>query len=336
MIGNPPWGAKLSTDKKATYKRLYQSAKTIKGIQKGSLDTYSLFIELGYNISSPRGVCSSITPLSITSSESMEGLHKILLSGSKYIYVTSFGDRPRRIFENAEQQVSIVLFQKQVNVVPFVYTTGINKRNASQSINVMIETLSFTTINLSHIRRGRIPKIGTPIERKILERVLQSSSSIGQVSSNQGLPIYYRKAGGRYYKVITLNPTGSSAEGEIIVRKKHQRAIAAIMSSSLYYWYWLIHSDWHNMRTLEVSWFPIPKINAREVDSLNRLFDEYYKNLEANSKMASTGLKRYFARKSKHLIDKIDDYICPLYGLTLEETEFIKNYEIEFRMSDED
>jgi hypothetical protein len=44
--------------------------------------------------------------------------------------------------------------------------------------------------------------------------------------------------------------------------------------------------------------------------------------------------KEYKIRKSKHLIDKIDDIICPLYGLTPEETEFVKSYEIEFRVDE--
>ena len=37
--------------------------------------------------------------------------------------------------------------------------------------------------------------------------------------------------------------------------------------------------------------------------------------------------------KSKSIIDRIDDYIGPLYGLTSEEIEFVKNYELEFRMA---
>lgn len=39
--------------------------------------------------------------------------------------------------------------------------------------------------------------------------------------------------------------------------------------------------------------------------------------------------------RSKAIIDEIDDYICPLYGLTKTETDFIKNYELEFRLSGE-
>ena len=46
-------------------------------------------------------------------------------------------------------------------------------------------------------------------------------------------------------------------------------------------------------------------------------------------------LKEYKIVRSKTIIDEIDDYICPLYGLTEEETDFIKNYELEFRLAGE-
>ncbi len=46
--------------------------------------------------------------------------------------------------------------------------------------------------------------------------------------------------------------------------------------------------------------------------------------------------KEYKIGKSKLIIDKIDDLIGPLYGLTKDEINFIKNYEIEFRLVDED
>ena len=337
VIGNPPWGAKLLDSDKPIYKRSYESAKTKKGEQKGSLDTFSLFIELGYTIALHAGVCAFIVPLSITSSSAMEGLHKLLLSGCGDIYISSFGDRPRRVFESAEQQVSIILFQKQPAVEPRVHTTAINKRRASQSINAMIRDLAFVHVCRSYIRNGRIPKIGTQLEHNLLSKLYNNAvGSIEKYTTPQGRPIYYRKAGGRYYKIITLTPTGSSAEGEIIVEKNLQKAIAAIMSSSLYYWYWLIHSDWHNMRSLEVSWFPLPTLTEDNIAHLENLYDAYSDDLHNNIKVTATGLVCYFARKSKKLIDKIDDYIGPLYGFTIEEIEFIKNYEIEFRISDEE
>lgn len=46
--------------------------------------------------------------------------------------------------------------------------------------------------------------------------------------------------------------------------------------------------------------------------------------------------RHYFLSRTEVIIDKIDDLICPLYGLSAEETNFIENYEIEFRLSGED
>ena len=50
VIGNPPYGAKYDNETKRYYKNTYVTANSIRGLQKGSLDTYTLFIELGYNL----------------------------------------------------------------------------------------------------------------------------------------------------------------------------------------------------------------------------------------------------------------------------------------------
>lgn len=81
------------------------------------------------------------------------------------------------------------------------------------------------------------------------------------------------------------------------------------------------------------------------MNKLNELYSRYLNDIEknANVRMSSgkssyhiASFKEYKICKSKKIIDEIDDLICPLYDLTKEETEFIKNYEIEFRMSDEE
>ena len=91
--------------------------------------------------------------------------------------------------------------------------------------------------------------------------------------------------------------------------------------------------------------FPIPPINEIALANIDSLYTEYLTDIECNanvrfnsgsSKYNVDTFKEYKIGKSKAIIDKIDDYIGPLYGLSLEEIEFVKNYEIEFRMTDED
>ncbi len=154
---------------------------------------------------------------------------------------------------------------------------------------------------------------------------------------DKGVCVYYRKAGGRYYKVILKEPTYSAAEGNIIVPKKYVDLVGASLSSTLFYWFWLIHSDWHNLRTSELAMFPIPyeSYTDKELEDIKKLYESYLSDLNNNSKVMSSGLKCFYARKSKALIDKIDRYIGKKYELSNAEIEYIINYDIRYRNSDE-
>ena len=48
VIGNPPYGAKLAYLDLLFIKSKYKTARTINGVQKASLDTFTLFIEVGH------------------------------------------------------------------------------------------------------------------------------------------------------------------------------------------------------------------------------------------------------------------------------------------------
>ena len=46
--------------------------------------------------------------------------------------------------------------------------------------------------------------------------------------------------------------------------------------------------------------------------------------------------REYKIGKSKNIIDEIDDFNGPLYDLTKNEIDFIKHYEIEFHITDDE
>ena len=311
------------------------SAKTGNGT-KGSLDTFSLFIELGYNLLNDNRIATFIIPLSITASDAMSSLHKLLIDNCETIKISSYGDRPKRIFESAEQQVSIIMFNKTYSPVKHLMTTHINKRYADESIWQILNNLYFVnSIGLTSF--GRIPKLGSEIEISILHKMFCINSNLSSLFDVDGLPVYYRKAGGRYYKIITIEPTGSSAEDKITIKTHYQKAVAAILSSDLFYWFWLVHSDWHNLRTSELQMMPIPvtKLTDSVIETINNAYDKYLCDLYKNCKYTSTGLRTFVARKSKTFINIIDRIICPIYGLTEEETNFIVNFEMKYRTIDD-
>ena len=160
----------------------------------------------------------------------------------------------------------------------------------------------------------------------------------------KGAPIYYRTTGGRYFKVVTNYPTGSTKEKPLLFDKRVANSIGCVLSSNLSFGFYQIYSNNLDWKTYEIENFTLPILSDNNINNLNNLYKKYLDDIEINANVRlSTGeskyhvdsFKEYKIVRSKAIIDEIDDYIGPLYGLTQEEIDFVKNYELEFRMAGE-
>lgn len=343
IIGNPPYGAKYEKKYESYFKKYYKSAQTIKNVQKGSLDTFTLFIERSYNILKKNGCFINIVPISITSSDSMTALHRLLEKKCGIIKVSSYSVRPQPVFQNAVVNTSIFSFIKTETVCNEIWTTKMYRKNKKFDLNYLVKNLDFIN-SIEFKLRGRYPKISYSIERQILKKIFNQDNFILNLLGGN-TPIYYRFAGGRYFKVITNYSTGSSAERAIYFPQRIANTIGAILSSNLFFWWYQIYSDNLNLKSFEIESFKIPNscFNDEIIQKVEHIYKNYLEDIELNSNIRNTenyanisSFKEYKIGKSKNIIDQIDDIICPLYGLNAEEIEFIKNYEIEFRIHGEE
>ena len=110
------------------------------------------------------------------------------------------------------------------------------------------------------------------------------------------------------------------------------------------FWFYQIYSNNLDWKTYEIENFTIPQLSTENIENLDKLYSRYLADIEANANTRTSSgdstynvdsFKEYKIVRSKAIIDEIDDYICPLYGLSQEETDFIKNYELEFRLAGE-
>ena len=343
VIGNPPYGAKYDNQTKKYYKNTYVIANSIRGLQKGSLDTYTLFIELGYNLLRRNGSFAYIVPISLTSSDSLTGVHRILMGNCDTIHISSYAVRPKPVFENAVVNTSILLFKKTETPCQHLYSTKMYRRGNEFDLQKLIDNLQFVDVK-GQTLYGRIPKIGSKIEKTILHKLFKQTK-LDSLIKTSGSPIIYRFAGGRYFKVVTNYSNGSSAERTIYFsNSKIANAVGCILSSNLSFWFYQIFSDNLNWKTYEIENFTIPQLSTENIEYLDKLYSRYLTGIEAKAHIRTTSgestynvdsFKEYKIVRSKAIIDEIDDYICPLYGLTQEETDFIKNYELEFRLAGE-
>jgi adenine-specific DNA-methyltransferase len=347
VIGNPPYGANYPSELKKYFIENYSTAKTIKGEQKGSLDTYTLFIEKGFNLLKPYGILIFIVPISITSSESVEGLHNLLERNCKIIKISSYAVRPQPIFQNSVVNTSIISFIKTLTPAEKILCTKMHRKSKDISISDILNNLEFIDVKEFKLK-GRYPKISYQIEKDILQKIFDKNNiPMENLIRSQGKPIYYRTSGGRYFKIVTNYPTGSTKEKALYFDKDIADIIGAILSSNLFFWFYQIYSNNLDLKLYDISIFCIPYKKFLEnpdlIKKIEKVYNEYLNDIEKNAIVKKTTrykkikkFKEYRIKKSKHIIDKIDDIICPLYGMTEKEIDFIKNYEIKFRLGDED
>ena len=289
------------------------------------------------------GNLSYIVPISITSSDSVTGVHRLLEKSCSLIKISSYAVRPQPVFINAVVDTAILLFKKDGISNRSILCTKMYRKNRNLNLTQLVSNLKF--IDVSDVKLvGRYPKISLEIEKNILRKVLnKNNTKIESLIQKKGKKIYYRTSGGRYFKIITNYSTNSTKEKYLIFDSKIANPIGAVLSSNLYFWFYQIFSNNHDLKFYEIQAFGIPfkKDDDNIIDKLENVYGEYLKDIEKNVNVRLStayanidSFKEYKISKSKHLIDKIDDIIGPLYGMTDEEIEFIKNYEIEYRVGE--
>lgn len=339
VIGNPPYGAKLSEKEKRICKQIYRSAKTSNGI-KGSSDTFVIFIEQGLKLLQQKRPLCYIVPLSVGSSDAMGQLHEIIKANCETIKISTYSNRPMQIFESAGLRVAILLCNKTNTRLNRLYTTKLIRRRSTDSLFNIVNNLEFVN-SIDYLMRGRFPKVGTSYECNILKLIFNTQKNLQSYLSVDGKPVFYRAAGGRYFNVITDYSTHTSAEKSVKV--KYARQIGLCLSSTVFWFYQQVYTDGLNLKSYEINSFPLPdftRVPSQLLVQMDELYTKYLQDIESkanirissgNSSYNVSQFKEYKIVRSLDIIRQIDDIVCPLYGLNLEQTEFIKNYEIEYR-----
>ena len=129
VIGNPPYGAKLSTEDKKRYRSVYPESQF-------KIDTYSLFLLLAINLSHPMGVSYYIIPNTLLDNYFEEEVRKKILEGS----ILEINDLSDKVFSTAVVHSMIIGFANKANKEHFV---KVNTSQELQRANIKIPQTYF-------------------------------------------------------------------------------------------------------------------------------------------------------------------------------------------------
>ncbi|MCQ4349027.1 BREX-1 system adenine-specific DNA-methyltransferase PglX [Pseudomonas stutzeri] len=337
VIGNPP------------YLEVREVEYSLSGFaSRESNAIHAMCMERSCDLLSKNGAISMIVPLALPSTQRMRTVQKII-ERSRSTWFSNFAWRPAKLFDTVNRALTIFVSLASPN--PSSFSTRYIKWTSSDRDGL------FERLLYSEVDRERpsfwIPKMGEEIEPGILRKLLSADSKARTFFGRSQGRVYYRTTGGLYWKVFTnfapaftANgvPGSSSRETSFATREVDDAIpLVAVLSSNCFWWWYTITSNLRDLNPTDIQEFPVPRA-ALNSPKLKSLAYEYIEDLQRNSTMLarnqkSTGrteTQSFKIRASKPIIDQVDLELGRMLSFTDEETDFIINYDIKYRMGGTD
>lgn len=318
IIGNPPYVE-------------YGKLEVVPPKHLGNTYANVVFNSLGQL--SKDGVMGYIIPLSFVSTPRMSELRKEVKGQSNKIIVVNFADRPDCLFTQVHQKLTILIAVKGKSKCK-TYSSNYYYWYKSERSKLFNECNVYPT---KYEFEGFIPKIGNPIEESIFNKMLKKQEDVDflklQVLSKEKANVCLNMRGTFWMKAFDINP-GSKEYNTYSFSKEMQPYIICLLNSSLFFFFWIAVSDcWHITRK-ELGLIRIQ--TDIDLEPFKCLSQKLLSKLEKTKKYIGTvqcdyEYKHKFCKKE---IDEIDDALAQVYCLTKVELDYVKGYQLKYRMSD--
>ncbi|MCR4774166.1 MAG: Eco57I restriction-modification methylase domain-containing protein [Prevotella sp.] len=339
IIGNPPYV--VYTKKDRITKKSVSDLYSVKGYSTLSCNNlYAFVLERSISIIHDNSVNGMIIPISSFSNDQFVPLQNIMMKNGT-LWLSSFSNRPGKLFPDVEQRLTILLFQYR-RIIHGYYTSSYNHWYVSER-DILFSRLSYC-FNVKEEKEITYNKVGNIIQSHILNKLLsKSNKSLGSLRCLNGESVFYHNGPTYFIRSIPFMPNS----GDGMVPSSHYKQIiccnnfffSCILNSSLYYWFYKNYSNCRDYSDREINPFPIGDINLDILNNLGKLISSSYKQNRVIKNRNYNGnvvyYEEYYPSKSKPIIDEIDKVLAKHYGFTEEELDFIINYDIKYRMGEE-
>jgi hypothetical protein len=248
----------------------------------------------------------------------------------------SFSTRPQKLFDGAEQRLTIYIHVPSANSILF---SGAYLKWGAEERQALFSRVQFTATQPVASRHGAWPRVGSSLEARILGRCFSISTTIGTVAAGSGAQLFCKNTGLRYFNTTTLRPprcringkpTSSSRETSLAVRKEWRNAVHCVLVSSTFSFVYQALSNCRDLNPSDIVTFGLPKSLLND-SSLARLSERIEADciakgtvLTMNNKLTGkVNLESLSPVKSKSIIDEIDTALARHYGFSDEELDFI-------------
>ena len=216
-----------------------------------------------------------------------------------------------------------------------------------------------------------IPKLGSKLEHGLMEKLdfKANGKTLFEFYYEQGVRVWYHNAPRywihshtdgtvpmvEYYEDYTVDPktneikfgnlkskSVTSQYKHIRVRQEDAQFVTTLLNSSLFYWWYVIYSDGRHLLDQQIGSFPLDlTLQSKDLQlKLKQLVELLMKEYQQNSNEKRNVRKGDYAikimeiipKKSYDTISRIDDLLFDFFDFSEEERDFIRNFDLGFRM----
>lgn len=331
IIGNPPY---VETSKINLDIQQYGEYKTKKC---GNL--YAYIFENSLNLLKNNAYISMIVPISITSTQRMEPLRNVMFEKCDSIYISNFSDRPACLFTGVHQKLSIVFAKKTKPINGCKIYSAAYKHWAQSERRNIFDSITYCRTLKKFVNSFGVAKIGDEIKLSILKKVQEGENSINDMilSDVNKNKIYLNQRMTFWAKCFSAAEPSNEYKTFCIQENIDNKAVAALINSSLFYLIWETYSDcWHITRQ-DLENF---RINKQFLDKKNQLLlDKLETKLE--EKLYQTR-KYIYSKQTDYIyihrlcykeITDINNALALIYNFSEEEKKYIQKYNEKYRLS---
>jgi len=342
IIGNPPYGDVLGDSDK----NLVTHYKT-----GGVNEVASQFVERQLDLLDDGGQFGNVVTLAIAYEKAQSPTKELIsdqLSGAR---MACFANRPSQLFADAQPRPAIISGKHDGSESETIETTRF-VRFTDETREETLSELEYEATEGLHLgerigsgEKYSIPKVGDDTTRSILQTLKNHSQFLGdeykkaaEKDPGDGYDnLMWRRRGAGYWihpMLEDLYPAGETPTSmyEMYFDSDLKRRMAFIsLQSSLYYVYWMAYKNGRNMDWMETKAFPIPDEDTLEehADEINEVSERLW---DAMENRFVGNIRQVFERavQLKPIVNDVDDLIGPMFGLSDEEVEYVKQYDSEY------
>ena len=330
IIGNPPY-VELS-DIAGQY-----SVRQSPLIETGNL--YALCMERFAYLLHGTSRMGVIVPISSVSTPRMLPLMQLMYRSFPLLHLSNFAVRPGKLFVGVDMNLTIFIGKRGDKArAPGMFSTGYN-RWSEQARSTLFSTLSYAATDLIE-NASAIPKAGTEYTRRILQKIRQNPSFARRRSDSPGATRVFYHSGGRYFRKCIREQLSNEYKALNLAKGFDDVAIC-LLSSSLYYWFWIAFSDCYHVTKGDIDAMPVPDSMVANPDFTSlatRLLDDLWLHADRRVRNRKDGTQQeevnFHVGMSKPIIDEIDCCLAQYYELSPDELDFIANYDAKYRFSE--